>query len=46
MNKLNATMGAAKVPLAYVVRAEIENAIYVFEDDDEERMYQMPLSGW
>ena len=45
MNKLNATMGAAKVPLAYVVRAEIENAIYVFEDDDEERMYQMPLSG-
>jgi hypothetical protein len=45
MNKLNATMGAAKVPLAYVVRAEIENATYMFEDEEEERMHQMPLSG-
>ena len=45
MNKLSATMGAAKVPLAYVVRAEIEARIYEFEDEDEERMYQMPLSG-
>jgi hypothetical protein len=45
MNKLNATMRAAKVPLAYVVCPEIEARIYVFEDEQEERMYQMPLSG-
>jgi hypothetical protein len=45
MNKLNATMGAAKVPLAYVVCAEIESATYEFEDEEEERMYQMPLNG-
>jgi hypothetical protein len=45
MNKLNATMGAAKVPLAYIVRTEIENATYVFEDKEEECMYQMLLSG-
>lgn len=39
-------MGAAKVPLAYVlVRADIESAIYVFEDEDEERIYQMPLNS-
>ena len=44
MNKLSATMGAAKVPLAYVVRQDAD-AGYVFEDDDEERMYQMPLTG-
>jgi hypothetical protein len=44
MNKLNATMGAAKVPLAYIVRAEIDLRAHEFEDDKEERMYQMPLS--
>jgi hypothetical protein len=40
-------MGAAKVvPVVYVVRAEIENATYyVFEDEEEERMYQMLLNG-
>jgi hypothetical protein len=41
MNKLNATMVAAKVPLADV----IESATYEFEDEEEERMYQMPLNG-
>ena len=45
MNKLNATMGAAKVPLAYIVRAEIDLRAYEFEDEEVERMYQMPLSG-
>jgi hypothetical protein len=45
MNNLNPTMGAAKVPLMYVVCAEIETNVYVFEDEEEERMYQMPFSG-
>jgi hypothetical protein len=44
LNKLSATMGAAKVPLSYVVRPNVDTS-YVFEDDDEERMYQMPLVG-
>jgi hypothetical protein len=44
LNKLSATMGAAKAPLSYVVRPDIDTS-YVFEDDDEERMYQMPLAG-
>jgi hypothetical protein len=44
MNKLSATMGAAKVPLSYVVRRDIDLS-YVFEDEDEGRMYQMPLTG-
>jgi hypothetical protein len=44
LNKLSATMGAAKAPLSYVVRPDIDTS-YVFEDDDEERMYQMPLVG-
>ena len=44
LNKLSATMGAAKAPLSYVVRPDID-ASYVFEDDDKERMYQMPLAG-
>jgi hypothetical protein len=43
-NKLSATMGAAKVPLAYVIRTDI-GANYEYEDDEEVRMYQMPLTG-
>ena len=45
VNKLSATLGAAKVPLVYVVRDETEKGILDYVDDDEERMYQMPLSG-
>jgi hypothetical protein len=44
MNKLSATMGAAKVPVSYIVRPNIDLS-YVFQDEDEERMYQMPLTG-
>ena len=44
LNKLSATMGAAKVLLSYVVRRDIDTS-YIFEDDDEEQMYQMPLVG-
>ncbi len=44
VNKLSATLGAAKVPVVYVVREDIDND-YEFEDDDDERMHQMPLIG-
>ena len=44
MNKLSATMGAAKVPVVYVVRTDVDNS-YVFDEDEERRMYQMPLTG-
>ncbi len=44
MNKRSATMGAAKVPVVYVVRTDVDDS-YVFDDDEERRMYQMPLTG-
>lgn len=44
INKLSATMGAAKVPVAYIVRNELDDD-YVFVDDEEKRMHQMPLTG-
>jgi hypothetical protein len=44
MNKLSATMRAAKVPVVYVVRTDVDD-LYVFDDDEERRMYQMPLRG-
>ena len=44
VNKLSATSGAAKVPLVYVVRGDVE-AGYEFEDDEDERMHQMPHTG-
>jgi hypothetical protein len=44
MNKLSATMGVAKVPVAYVVRTDVDDS-YEFGDDEERRMYQMPLTG-
>jgi hypothetical protein len=37
-------MGAAKVPVAYIVRPDVEGT-YVFDDEEERRMYQMPLAG-
>ncbi|KAI2489217.1 hypothetical protein MHU86_25377 [Fragilaria crotonensis] len=43
-NKLSATLGAAKVPLVYVVRPEVGED-YKFEDEEEVRVYQMPLTG-
>ena len=45
VNKLNATMGAANVPIDYVVRPDVDEDDYLFFDDDEERRYQMPLEG-
>ena len=44
INKLSATMGVAKVPVAYIVRNELDDD-YVFVDDEEKRMHQMPLTG-
>jgi len=44
VNKLSATIGAAKVTIDYVVRKDVDDE-YVFQDEDEERMYQMPLEG-
>ncbi len=43
-NKLIATMGAAMVPVAYVVCPDV-GSDYEFEDDKARPMYQMPLSG-
>jgi hypothetical protein len=45
VNKLSATLGAAKVPIDYVVRPDIDEHEELFLDDDEERRYQMPLTG-
>jgi hypothetical protein len=47
MNKLNATMGAAKVPaVAYAVLWAVVDDAYEFGNkQEEERMYQMPLTG-
>ena len=45
VNKLNATMGAAKVPVDYIVRPEWDDDDELFLDDDEMRRYQMPLEG-
>ena len=45
VNKLNATMGAAKVPVDYIVRPEWDEDDELFMTDDETRKYQMPLTG-
>ncbi len=41
-------MGAAKVPVkvpvAYVVRADVDE-LYEFDNDEERRVYQMPPTG-
>jgi len=44
VNKLSATMGAAKFPIDYIVRPEIDDD-YEPMADDEERRYQIPLTG-
>lgn len=45
VNKLSAIMGAAKVPIDYVVRPEWDYTDELFLDDDEMRRFQMPLEG-
>ena len=45
-NKLNATLGAAKVPLDYITRPEPEDdSDELVWDEEETRRYQMPLEG-
>ncbi|KAI2503355.1 hypothetical protein MHU86_11075 [Fragilaria crotonensis] len=44
VNKLSATMGAAKFPIDCVVRPEIDDE-YEPVNDDEQRRYQIPLTG-
>jgi hypothetical protein len=43
-NKLSATMGAAKVPVVYVIRDVLDDN-YEFEDNEERRIHQMALAG-
>ena len=39
-------MGAANVPIGYVVRPDVDEDDYLFfDDEEEERCYQMPLEG-
>ena len=46
VNKLNASMGAANVPIDYVVCPDVDEDDFLFFDDNEEsRRYQMPLEG-
>ena len=45
VNKLNATMGAAKVSIDYIARPEWDWDNELFLDDNEIRRYQMPLVG-
>ena len=44
LNKLSTTTGAARVPIDYVVRTDVPIG-YAFQDEDEERKYQMPMAG-
>ena len=45
-NKLNATLGAAGVPIHYIICPEVEDSDNnLFWEDDERRCYQMPLGG-
>ena len=45
-NKVNATLGAASIPINYVIRLEVEDSDdKLFWEDDERRRYQMPLEG-
>jgi hypothetical protein len=45
VNKLNATVGAAKVPVGYIVRTKWDSDDKLFLEDDKLRRYQMPLTG-
>ena len=39
-------MGAANVPIGYAVRPDVDEDDYLFfDDEEEERCYQMPLEG-
>jgi hypothetical protein len=45
-NKLNTTLGAAGVPINYIIRPEVEDSLNkLFWDNNEARHYQMPLEG-
>ena len=45
-NKLNATLGAAGIPLNYIIRPEVEDIDdELFWKDNERRRYKMPLEG-
>ena len=43
--KLTAILGAAQVPIDYVIRNEDVGVEELFFTDEEERRYQMPLEG-
>ena len=45
VNKLNATLGAANVPIDYVARPDWDEDDELFLTDDEKRQYEMPLEG-
>ena len=45
-NKVNATLGAASIPINYVIRLKVEDSDdKLFWEDDERQRYQMPLEG-
>ena len=43
-NKLNATLGAARVPIDYIIRGD-DPANELWFTEEQERKYQMPLEG-
>jgi hypothetical protein len=45
VNNLCAIMGAAKVPIDYIVRPKWDDTDKLFLDDNEMRRFQMPLEG-
>jgi hypothetical protein len=45
VNKLSTIMGAAKVPIDYIVCPEWDDTDKLFLDDDKMRRFQMPLEG-
>jgi hypothetical protein len=45
INKHSAIMGAAKVPIDYIVRPKWDDTDKSFLDEDKMRRFQMPLDG-
>jgi hypothetical protein len=45
VNKLSAIMGAAKVPIDYIVLPKWDDTDKLFLDDNTMRCFQMPLEG-
>ena len=45
VNKLNAMMGAAKVPVNYIICPDWDSNNELFLEDNEMQWYQMPLTG-